>query len=62
MILYSETLEQDGTGSLKNFDAILVPGGFGSRGVEGKIAAARFARENNIPYLGILLGDANRAD
>jgi len=52
----SETLEQDGTGSLKNFDAILVPGGFGSRGVEGKIAAARFAREHNIPYLGICLG------
>jgi len=37
-------------------DAILVPGGFGNRGVEGKIAAARFARENNIPYLGICLG------
>ena len=52
----SETLEQDGTGSLKNFDAILVPGGFGSRGVEGKIAAARYAREHNIPYLGICLG------
>ena len=52
----SETLETDGVGSLKNFDAILVPGGFGSRGVEGKIAAARFARENNIPYLGICLG------
>ena len=52
----SETLEQDGTSSLKNFDAILVPGGFGSRGVEGKIAAARFAREHNIPYLGICLG------
>ena len=37
-------------------DAILVPGGFGSRGIEGKIAAARYARENNIPYLGLCLG------
>lgn len=52
----SENIEQEGTGSLKTFDAILVPGGFGSRGVEGKIAAAQFARENNIPYLGICLG------
>lgn len=52
----SESLEQKGTDCLKEFDAILVPGGFGSRGVEGKIAAARFARENNIPYLGICLG------
>lgn len=52
----SENIEKDGTGSLKAFDAILVPGGFGSRGVEGKIAAARFARENKVPYLGICLG------
>lgn len=52
----SEEIEKEGAGSLKTFDAILVPGGFGSRGVEGKIAAARFARENNIPYLGICLG------
>ena len=37
-------------------DAILVPGGFGARGVEGKIAAARYARENNVPYMGICLG------
>ena len=37
-------------------DAILVPGGFGNRGVEGKIAAVRYARENGIPYLGICLG------
>ena len=37
-------------------DAILVPGGFGKRGVEGKIAAIRYARENGIPYLGICLG------
>ena len=41
---------------LKDMDAILVPGGFGSRGVEGKIAAVRYARENNVPYLGICLG------
>ena len=41
---------------LAGMDAILVPGGFGERGVEGKIAAARFARENKIPYLGICLG------
>ena len=52
----SENIEKDGTGCLKDFDAILVPGGFGSRGVEGKIATARFARENNVPYLGICLG------
>ena len=41
---------------LKPFDAILVPGGFGKRGVEGKIAAARYAREHGVPYLGICLG------
>lgn len=52
----SESIEKNGTGCLKDFDAILVPGGFGSRGVEGKIAAARFARENKVPYLGICLG------
>ena len=52
----SESIEKNGTGCLKNFDAILVPGGFGSRGIEGKIATARFARENNVPYLGICLG------
>ncbi|MDO4433923.1 MAG: CTP synthase [Alysiella sp.] len=52
----SENIEKDGTGCLKDFDAILVPGGFGSRGVEGKIAAAKFARENKVPYLGICLG------
>ncbi len=54
--LDSEEIEAKGTAGLKNFDAILVPGGFGKRGVEGKIAAARFARENKIPYLGICLG------
>ena len=52
----SEIIEDEGTARLKGFDAILVPGGFGERGVEGKIATARFARENNIPYLGICLG------
>ena len=52
----SEAIEQNGTDILKPFDAILVPGGFGKRGTEGKIAAIRFARENNVPYLGICLG------
>jgi len=52
----SEGLEQQGTGALAGFDAILVPGGFGRRGVEGKIAAIQFARERHIPYLGICLG------
>ena len=54
----SESIEK-GNGDvsmLKDMDAILVPGGFGSRGVEGKIAAVRYARENNVPYLGICLG------
>jgi CTP synthase len=52
----SESVERDGPGALLGVDAILVPGGFGKRGVEGKIAAIRLARENNIPYLGICLG------
>ncbi len=52
----SEDVEKEGTGCLEGKDAILVPGGFGERGVEGKIAAVRYARENNIPYLGICLG------
>jgi CTP synthase len=52
----SETIEKNGTGSLAAMDAILVPGGFGKRGVEGKIKAIRYARENGIPYLGICLG------
>ncbi len=52
----SESIEQNGTGSLANMDAILVPGGFGKRGVEGKIKAIQFARENKLPYLGICLG------
>lgn len=52
----SEVLETEGVGCLKDMDAILVPGGFGKRGVEGKIRAVKFARESNIPYLGICLG------
>ena len=52
----SEQIERDGTGGLERLDAILVPGGFGKRGTEGKMAAIRFARENSIPYLGICLG------
>ncbi|HSV19760.1 MAG TPA: CTP synthase [Casimicrobiaceae bacterium] len=54
--LDSEQVERDGVESLRGMDAILVPGGFGKRGVEGKIAAIRYARENGIPYLGICLG------
>ncbi|MDX9842141.1 MAG: CTP synthase [Aquabacterium sp.] len=52
----SETLNPDTVSALAQYDAILVPGGFGKRGVEGKICAAQFARENGIPYLGICLG------
>lgn len=52
----SEALETAGTQGLEHFDAILVPGGFGVRGTEGKISAIRFARENKVPYLGICLG------
>ena len=52
----SETIETNGVGALANMNAILVPGGFGKRGVEGKILAIRYARENQIPYLGICLG------
>ena len=52
----SEELESATMQGLKHFDAILVPGGFGKRGTEGKISAIRFARENKVPYLGICLG------
>jgi len=52
----SEAVERDGTDCLAEMDGILVPGGFGKRGVEGKIAAIRYAREKGIPYLGICLG------
>jgi len=54
--LDSEELEKGDLSALSNIDAILVPGGFGKRGVEGKIAAIRHARETKIPYLGICLG------
>ena len=52
----SQDVETKGVEILKGLDGILVPGGFGSRGVEGKILTAKYARENNIPYLGICLG------
>ena len=52
----SEEIERNGTDVLNGVDAILVPGGFGNRGVEGKIATVRYARENKVPYLGICLG------
>ncbi len=52
----SEMIEKEGIDCLNKVDAVLVPGGFGKRGVEGKIKAIRYARENKIPYLGICLG------
>ena len=52
----SEKIEKEGVDCLQDMDAILVPGGFGERGIEGKIAAVRYAREHGIPYLGICLG------
>ncbi|SQD79007.1 CTP synthase [Moritella yayanosii] len=52
----SQDLEVRGTDILKTVDGILVPGGFGERGIEGKILAAQYARENNVPYFGICLG------
>ncbi|MFD1259072.1 CTP synthase [Entomomonas asaccharolytica] len=52
----SEDIEEKGTELLADVDAILVPGGFGLRGVEGKISTVQYARENKIPYLGICLG------
>ena len=54
--LDSETITPATVAQLGKYDAILVPGGFGSRGVEGKIATARYAREHQVPYLGICLG------
>ena len=52
----AERIEKDGTAELRKYDGILVPGGFGVRGVEGKIAAATYCLENNKPYLGLCLG------
>ncbi len=52
----SEDIENKGEDCLSEIDAILVPGGFGNRGIDGKIAVVRYARENNVPYLGICLG------
>ncbi len=53
--VHSDTLKEN-TDTLKDVDGILVPGGFGYRGVEGKVIAAKYARENRVPYLGICLG------
>ncbi|HHE6468746.1 TPA: glutamine hydrolyzing CTP synthase [Providencia rettgeri] len=55
-LIDSQDIETRGVELLKDLDAILVPGGFGERGVEGKILTAQYARENKIPYLGICLG------
>ncbi len=52
----SEAIEREGTSLLNDVDAILVPGGFGERGIEGKIAAAGYARREGVPFLGICLG------
>ena len=52
----AQDIETKGTSKLADVDAILVPGGFGDRGIDGKLKAAQYARENNIPYLGICLG------
>jgi CTP synthase len=52
----SETITPETLAQLANFDGVLVPGGFGKRGIEGKIATAQFAREHQVPYLGICLG------
>ena len=52
----SERIEEDGIGVLDGMDAVLVPGGFGERGIEGKVRAVRYARESGVPFLGICLG------
>ena len=52
----SQDIERDGIDCLRDMDGIVVPGGFGDRGIEGKVATVRYARENNVPYLGICLG------
>jgi CTP synthase len=55
-LIDAETLHDGVDGHLKDVAGVLIPGGFGERGVEGKIKAAKFARENNVPYLGLCLG------
>ena len=55
-LIDAEDLEHDGCAVLEGVDCVLTPGGFGARGIEGKVAAARFARERKVPYLGICLG------
>jgi len=52
----SQDIEKQGVECLRDMDGIVVPGGFGERGIEGKVATVRYARENNVPYLGICLG------
>jgi CTP synthase len=52
----AEKIEKEGTKQLEGLDGIVVPGGFGHRGIEGKVIAARYARENKVPYLGLCLG------
>lgn len=52
----AERIEKEGTTLLQGYDAILIPGGFGERGIEGKIKTVQYARENQVPYLGICLG------
>jgi len=52
----AEEIEKNGVAALKDLDGIIVPGGYGKRGTEGKIAAAKYARENQVPYLGLCLG------
>ncbi|HLE02455.1 MAG TPA: CTP synthase [Dehalococcoidia bacterium] len=54
--VHSEDLEKDGAGLLRQVQGILVPGGFGYRGIEGMVRAAQYARENSVPYLGLCLG------
>ena len=56
VLICSEDIEKNGADSLSKMSAVLVPGGFGIRGIEGKIKAVQFARENKIPFLGICLG------
>ena len=55
-LIDAESLQEGVDGHLKDVSGVLIPGGFGERGVEGKISAARFARENKVPYLGLCLG------